>query len=246
LSYPLRREPGGAHTSTVPGPDPGIELQRYVVLFVVGRYLVVLQRQRGQFLVVTALASVAELRSHMGIDDSYDDTHLTRVLDAASAWIESPAGCDRTFDVGTSATKVFDPIRNDVVLVPDLVTVTSIKTDSAGNRTYSTTLTTADYDLWPYSGPPYSEVRARAGASRGFAPGTLVQIVGTWGYADGVPAPVKQAALLLAARWFKRNDAPFGILSAVDLGQFERLSKEDPDVVTLLAPYRRSHAWVLV
>lgn len=197
---------------------------------------------------VTALATVSELRRHMDIDDSYDDDHLTRVLSAASAWIESPAGCNRTFDIGTSATKVFDPIRKDVVLVPDLQTVTSIKVDSAGNRTYATTLTTSDYDLWPYDGPPYSEIRARTWSSRGFTPGTLVQVIGTFGYEQdgGVPPPVKQAALLLAARWFKRNDAPFGILSAVDLGQFERLSKEDPDVVTLLAPYRRSHTWVLV
>lgn len=196
----------------------------------------------------TALASVAELRQHMGIDDSYDDDQLDRVLDAAAAWIESPSGCDRTFDIGTSATKVFDPIRQDVVRVPDLQTVTSIKTDSAGNRTYATTLTTSDYDLWPYSGPPYSEIRARTWASRGFTPGTLVQVVGTWGYEQdgGVPAPVKLACLLLAARWFKRHEAPFGILSSVDLGQFERLSKEDPDVVTLLAPYKRSAAWVLV
>jgi uncharacterized phiE125 gp8 family phage protein len=198
---------------------------------------------------VTALASVAELRQHMGIADSYDDAQLSRALTAAAQWIEGPSGCDRTFAVDTSdQTTILEPTRSGVVGLPDLVTLTSVKTDTAGNRTYATTLTASDYILWPYNGPRYSEIRSWAYSSRGFVPGRLVQIVGKFGYVEdgGVPYPVKQAALLLAARWFKRNDAPFGILSAVDLGQFERLSKEDPDVVTLLAPYRRSHAWVLV
>lgn len=197
----------------------------------------------------TALATVAELRERIDIEDGADDTQLQSVLNAASAWIESPSGCNRTFDIGASATKEYLPVRPGVVQVDDLVTVTSVKIDTAGNRTYSTTITlNTDYLLWPLNGPPYQELREWPTASHGFVMGRLVQVIGTFGYEQdgGVPWPVRQACLILAARWFKRNDAPFGIVGAADLGQMERLSKEDPDVVTLLEPYRRGRYWIVV
>jgi hypothetical protein len=80
-----------------------------------------------------------------------------------------------------------------------------------------------------------------------------VQVVGKFGYVENghPPTAVTLACMILANRYRGRKDAPFGILGATDLGQFERISKEDPDVISLLQPYiaatgSRGGSWVLV
>jgi hypothetical protein len=84
---------------------------------------------------------------------------------------------------------------------------------------------------------------------RRFVPGQPVQVTGTWGYVEdgGVPKPVRRAALLLAARWFKRREAPFGSVPVAtpDLGTIGKIAAQDVDVQRLLRPYRRGHAWVV-
>lgn len=51
-----------------------------------------------------------------------------------------------------------------------------------------------------------------------------------------VAAPIRQALYLQAERWFKRRDAPFGVLGAADFGQFVRMqSKLDPDVELMIS-----------
>ena len=62
--------------------------------------------------------------------------------------------------------------------------------------------------------------------------------MGTFGW-SAVPDAVHEATLLVAARLFKRKDAPLGI--QVGKPEFGNLSipANDPDVTRLLAPYRR-------
>jgi hypothetical protein len=60
-------------------------------------------------------------------------------------------------------------------------------------------------------------------------------------YPDAVPASVRLAALLQAARLFKRGEAPFGVaaVGTIDGGSGMRLlAKLDPDAERLLEPYR--------
>lgn len=199
---------------------------------------------------MTAYATLAELKAQMDLDAiTTNDTELTRCLDAAAAWIESPAGCGRVFALdATDTTKLFMPTSEGVVDVPDLVSVTSIKVDTRGDRSYATTLAAADYQLYPLIGSRYEQIRIWPQSSKSFRPDRLVQVVGKFGYVEGAaaPIPIKEANLLLAARLYKRREAPFGILQSTDLGTFTRLSKEDPDVANLLAPYRLSKDWVVV
>ena len=62
-----------------------------------------------------------------------------------------------------------------------------------------------------------------------------------WGWA-AVPLPVVEACLVLASRYYKRKDTPFGVMGTTETG-FVDLPKVDPDVAALLAPYRRL-GWV--
>jgi hypothetical protein len=123
-----------------------------------------------------------------------------------------------------------------------------LKTDTSGDRTYADTFASTDYELWPLTGPPYQEIRGWPTGNLLFTPGRYVQVVGTFGCVvdNQPPVEVRQATLLLAARYFKRGEAPFGILQSTDLGQFTRLSQSDPDVATLLAPWKLAALWVAV
>ena len=55
---------------------------------------------------------------------------------------------------------------------------------------------------------------------------------------DPVPASIKLACEIQASRWFKRQDAPFGVLGSPEFGNYSRLlDRLDPDVVMLLDGY---------
>lgn len=50
-----------------------------------------------------------------------------------------------------------------------------------------------------------------------------------------VPAMVKLACEIQAERWFKRRDAPFGVLGSQEFGNYTRLQAAlDPDVQLML------------
>lgn len=195
----------------------------------------------------TLYATLHELREWMEIGDTADDLDLERALDAASRYAE--AYCGRLFHLQTAQTKYYYPRDAERLEVVDLVAPTTVSVDTAGDRTYATALTATDYELWPLDGPPYQEVRIwPLATTRSFSPGRRVRVVGSFGCTvDGAaPVEVRQAVLIVASRYFKRNEAPFGILSAVDLGQFERISKDDPDAVALLSRWRLTANWVVV
>ena len=66
-----------------------------------------------------------------------------------------------------------------------------------------------------------------------------------WADEDVLPAVVKQAGLLQAARLFKRQSATFGIaqVGTIDGGQGMRLlARLDPDVELLLAAYLANYS----
>jgi hypothetical protein len=199
-------------------------------------------------------ATLAELKDWIDVTDAVDDAQLQMSLDSATSVIDSM--CGRTFALQTDVVKLYWPRSTDVVEVVDLISATSIKSDSHGDRTYATTLEPTDYELLPYhdaSGLPsvrYQEVHIWPTSSKSFSTGRQVQITGDFGYVEsgGAPASVKQACLILASRYWKRHETPLGVLGVTDVGQFERLSKEDPDVRALLTVYMRSSAsgWVLV
>jgi len=64
-----------------------------------------------------------------------------------------------------------------------------------------------------------------------------VQVTGTWGWSS-VPTAIKQATIMSATRLYKRYDSPLGVLGFGDLGVV-RISRIDPDIASLLMPYRR-------
>lgn len=172
-----------------------------------------------------------------------DTILLQRCLDAATGLIDQFTG--RTFRAESAATKYFTATDYEILtLTPDLRSLTSVAIDDDGDLSFGTVLATTDYWLLPLQSYPdsgiYSQIKLAPRSSQAFAPGYQVKVVGDWGYVVNgePPAAIVEACLLQAARLYNRRGAPFGILQTTDLGQFTRISKVDPDVDSLLRPYR--------
>jgi hypothetical protein len=202
-----------------------------------------------------AYATLAELKGFVSIPagDTADDTTLQLALDAAAAQVDQ--FCDRTFAADAAPTTRFYTVTDTGLLSVDPIsTVTGlvVATDDNADGTYETTWTVGtDFRLEPINAAAWGEpwTRLVALGTRWFPriqwrPG--VSVTARFGWPGGTPpAPVKQAALLQAARLWKRKDAPFGVAGSVEFGSEVRLlAKLDPDVESLLRPYRRNW-WVL-
>lgn len=199
-------------------------------------------------------ASLALLKFHLSASSegtanftAEDDVLLQLALDAATALIDQTTG--RTFAAETGAAKLFTATDPGILTVqPDLRSVDSVEIDDDGDLSYATTLAASDYWLLPLQSYPdsgiYSQIRIAPNSSEAFAVGYHVRVTGDWGYVVNgeAPAPVREACALQAARLYTRRGAPFGILQTTDLGQFTRISKVDPDVQALLAPYRAARS----
>lgn len=187
-----------------------------------------------------------ELKGNVTIDttDVLDDTRLDGVIEAASRNIDRYTR-RHFYKSATDETRYYTPTNARLVLIHDLVSITSLKTDDSGARDYGTTWSSSDYDLGPdnaaLDGWPYTSITVTPNGLYRFYPrySRSVQITGIFGW-PAVPADVHQACLLQAARYFKRKDLIFGIAGEGGMGQLRAIDKLDPDVEQMLAaPIRR-------
>lgn len=120
--------------------------------------------------------------------DTADDTVIKRVIENISRAL------DRFWEgrhyYPRTETRVYTAADANLLLVDDLLTVTTLKTDS-GDRSYATTWQTTDYDLAPYnavsSAPPrpYTRVVPSPNGSYRFpSVAKGVQLAGSFGYFD--------------------------------------------------------------
>jgi hypothetical protein len=159
--------------------------------------------------------SVEELKSRLGISDTQDDFELRLAIDAASRWLDDQY-CHRHFWRGTS-TRTFAADSWYELAVDDLVSVTALKTDAAGDGTFETTWDSSDYQLLPVNAAtrhaearPYTCIKAIASRTFPVAGDTRlrtdrVQVEAVWGW-PAIPTGIKQATLIIAAETFKLKD----------------------------------------
>jgi hypothetical protein len=201
-----------------------------------------------------AYATLAELKGFVSIPlaDTADDTTLQLALDSASLQVDH--FCDRTFAAGSVSTRHYAATDTGRLEVDPISTLTGlvVATDDNDDGTYDTPWTiNTDFRLEPTNaaavGDPWTRLVSLG--TRWFPRLQYrlgVAVTASFGWPGGVaPAAVKHATLLQAARTWKRKDAPFGVAGSVEFGSEVRLlAKLDPDVESLLRPYRRSW-WVV-
>lgn len=191
-------------------------------------------------------ATAEEFKSWISLADAVDDVTINDALGAASRatdnfcgthfW-QTPAGTNRVFDA-------CDPWR---LRINDAAAVTGVATDPNSDGVFETVWAASDFQVLPLNPDaapetlPFDEVRAVAALTfpRATRRVGLIRVTGTWGW-PAVPEAVFQAVLLTANRLVKRRGSPEGVAGFDEFGVIRISSRDDPDAVRLLTPYRAS------
>jgi uncharacterized phiE125 gp8 family phage protein len=172
--------------------------------------------------------SLTEAKTHLRVDATAEDTFITGLITTSRLQVEAITGLAL---IQQTWTWRFDgwPGRSVALPLRPVLAVTSVRTQNADLS--FTTVAPANYILEP-QGPPPRLVPVNAGFPN---PGTAalgIEIVFAAGFgpaATDVPAPLRQAILLLVAHWFENREP---IIDGAPVTRF-------PDaVIGLLDPYR--------
>lgn len=194
----------------------------------------------------TSLAAVRYMLGITNAADTGNDTYIEGIVHAVSRSIDEY--CHRRFFTTTAdETRYFEGLDHEMCLTDDIITITSLKSDEDGDRTYEITWATTDYDPKPdnYSldNKPIMWLVASPNGTHYFPTHSkAVQIVGKFGWCAlaNVPDKIAQACLLQSVRLYKRmREAPFGIVGSSDMGTAVVITKFDPDVELLLQQFVR-------
>ena len=205
-----------------------------------GPYVVQTTATLGASVAGVDYTTAATLKLRPDRQDSKDDAAISAAITAASRAIDGL--CGRVFYQDTG-TRYFTADDSQWLDIDDLVSVTTLQTDD-GDRTYGDTWATSDYDLTPDNAAakswPYTCVTLTPAGDYAFPVGVRkgVKITGTWGW-PAVPDAIGEATIILALRLLKRKDTPFGVAGTPDMGLIQNIPRTDPDVVMMVAPFRR-------
>lgn len=185
---------------------------------------------------------LSTLRERLGIEssDTSRDSLLTKALAAASRGIDRATG--RRFWLDPAVVqRMFNPrgrvvseADGDVFLVDDIGATAGLIVET-GSGTSFTAVT--GYETSPdnalLDGQPITGLR-RVNGFWGTAT-TRVRVTARFGW-PAVPDDVAEAALIQAARLYRRKDSPEGVTGSAEWGVV-RLSRRDPDVWNLIEPF---------
>jgi len=192
--------------------------------------------------ITNGYCTLADVKASLRISDTVDDSLIELAVESASRLIDTY--CARVFYNMGTATRYFSAQDAYYCPINDIQSISLLKTAVNSNGSFDVSWDATDYQLEPLNGfadgvtTPYTGVRA---LWRYLFPtigeNALVQITGVWGWAS-IPTGVKQAAIIQAARIFKRNDSPLGVAGFGDMGVLRVGRSLDPDVQQLIDPYR--------
>lgn len=194
---------------------------------------------------VTALplyATLAQLKTMMGITDSERDSLLVDKLSAACRSIDDTTGRRFYLDAAPSA-RIISPVRRLVqdedgwhLLVPDIGDLDGLVVEAG--RSGAWTDITSRVEPEPADAMDRQEAITSlllVGGTWPVGGGRRVRVTVRWGWPT-VRSQISEASLLLAARLVKRKDSPEGVLGSAEWGVI-RLSRTDPDVYALIQRY---------
>jgi hypothetical protein len=119
------------------------------------------------------------------------------------------------------------------VLVDDISTLDGLVVESGGTGNWAALDT---YDTGPDNALAYGRPITSLYGTTGWLPWSgRVRVTARWGW-PAVPDEITQAAMMLAARLYRRKDSPQGVMGSSEWGAI-RVSRLDPDVEALLTPF---------
>lgn len=148
--------------------------------------------------ITNGYAALPEIKERLTITDASEDTLLEQIVTATSREIDN--WTHRRFYPVTE-TRYYTPEYVHLLEIDDLLSVTTLKTDRDGDRTYETTWVSGDFDLEPYNallnGEPYTAIRVTPNGAN-FFPVPGGGTIGVSGAGRSFPAP--SAAVSVARR----------------------------------------------
>lgn len=215
----------------------------------------------------TAYFTPTEFKTRVRKTTPADDTLIADLALAASEWIDTYTNHPNGFVAVSTATakeyagsgKTFQWIGENV-----LVTLVEVKT-TAYESAYTTwaagdwIAATGDPEYPDFNSTPKTFLMidptgdqlvftsGRFAFMRGFRPefddsrskgAPTVRVTAKWGYATVVPYAVKEAAILMAARWFKRGESAWAdVIGSIETGQLMYRAEVDKDARAMLSRY---------
>lgn len=195
--------------------------------------------------------TVADIKSAMpdGNWGATYDAELARLAEVASRVVDRVTRREPgAYSVTADSTRVFDGSGAALLWVDELAAAPAlVEVAETGDTTAYTAWSATDYVAWPYNAPslgvPYLRLDVDLiNGSKTIWPKfpRAVRVTGRWGYSTTVPPEIKQAAIMIAARAFKRGQQAYRDVGAVvELGQLQYVQQLDPEVQVLLAKFTR-------
>lgn len=186
--------------------------------------------------------SLEELKDYLKMTgkDTYDDS-LVDALSSVTSEIERK--CNRQFNkAGSVSQRSYYPDSPHLAKVHDFWTTTGLVVTLNGNTLTEGT----DFELHPLDGVvdgqpgwPYWKIRLLGGRcfARDTRLGAPLKVTANWGW-DSIPAPIKQACLIMAAETFQLKDTPFGVAGMDAFGSALRV-RDNAMATSKLGPYVR-------
>lgn len=201
--------------------------------------------------ITNGYCTLNEVKSAARITDNTDDVLLENCVEAASRRIDGFVNrffyqINATISLYLTDTNVVGPYSyNQYTLsIPDLYSITTLKSDDDGDGTFETTWTqNTDYRLEPLDTVlqtrPYNKIIAIGAKSFPVIfqpPMPGMQVQGVWGW-PAIPDDVREAAIIMSLRLFSRYNSPLGVLGFGEMGAVT-VRAVDPDIREMLSPYR--------
>lgn len=188
-------------------------------------------------------ATLAMLKSALGITDSARDDALNQALASASRSIDRTCGQRFYLDSVTSqriynpARRIYSDASGDTFLVDPIGTITGLIVELGSGSSWTAV---TDYETHPdnaiVDGRPITGLlRTSSLWTWSYSSRTRLRVTAKWGW-PATPDDIKTAALIQASRLFKRKDSPEGVMGSAEWGAI-RLSRRDPDVWNLIEPF---------
>lgn len=185
-------------------------------------------------------------RQNPEIDEPDNDTQIENVIEAVSRTIDQVLTkrrgvMTRFYTTASDETRIYRARFEDLCVIDDLLTVTSVKTDTTGDGTYDTTLT-AYRQLPVNNGLDTDEPSYALGINPGGTSFSLlpygVEVVGTFGFSTEAAQPdaINEACFLAASRLWARRDSLFGLsgTTAIANDAVEDAIIKDPEIMLML------------
>lgn len=197
----------------------------------------------GLYVELEQFKSTAEMNG-----TSFADQDIRLAIAAASRGVDGTTGRRFWLDTGTSNVRYYTPEQATVLPIDDIVVVTSVKIDRTSDGVFEETWTAGtDFVLEPLNAAaeiparPFETIRVRRSSGRYFPAcyEKSVEVTGQFGWLS-VPPEIQTASTLVASRLLKvMREAPLGVVALGLDGAAVQITRSNPDVAALLAPFSR-------